>query len=109
MDLSGPGIDVKLKEKKERRPPRKHVDFYRSPGFQETKALCIAESDLNNSAPTTSCVNCCWDHNIGTHYEHLETQKIQKSIFPPHPNKNTSPSHCMFSSLMDCMQIQFLN
>ncbi len=41
--------------------PRKRVDFYRSPGFQETKALCVAESDLNNSAPTTSCVSCYWE------------------------------------------------
>jgi hypothetical protein len=42
----------------EHRPPRKPVHVYRSPDFQETKALCIAESDLNNSAPTTSRVNC---------------------------------------------------
>jgi len=47
--------------------PRKRVDFYRSPGFQETKALCVPESDLNNSAPTTSCVKCYWDYHRGTH------------------------------------------
>jgi hypothetical protein len=80
-----------------------------SPGFLETKALHIAESDLNNSAPTTSRVNCSWEHDRGTHYELLETQKNKKSTFTPHPHKNTNPSHCMFSSLMDCMQIQFLN
>jgi hypothetical protein len=34
--------------------------------------------------------------------------KNKKSIFPPHPNKNTSPPDCMFSWLTDSMQIQFL-
>jgi hypothetical protein len=41
--------------------------FYISSGFQETNALCIAESALNNSAPTTFCAN--WEHPRDTRME----------------------------------------
>jgi hypothetical protein len=45
------------------------VEFFETPGFQETKALCIPESDLNNSAPTL---------------EQLGTPK-KKNLSPPTP------------------------
>jgi hypothetical protein len=70
--------------------------------------MYIAESNLKNSAPTTSCANCYWEHYRGTYWEHLGTQNNNKSIFPTPPNINTSPPHCIVSWLIDYMQIQFL-
>ncbi len=65
---------------------RKWADFYKSPGFERTKALFIwQKSDLNNSAPTASCANCYWEHHRGTYWEHLRTQKIDKIYLPDTP------------------------
>jgi hypothetical protein len=45
------------------------------------------------------------EEHIGNTWEH---QKKIKSIFPTPPNINTIPPHCMFSWLVDYMQIEFL-
>jgi len=45
------------------------------------------------------------EEHIRSIWEH---KKNKKSILPPHPIKNTSPPHCMFCWLMECMQIQYL-
>jgi len=49
----------------------------------DQRTIYIGESDLNNSAPTTSCANCYWEHRRRTYWEHLGTEKNIKSIFPP--------------------------
>ncbi len=71
--------------------------FYISSGFQEAKALCIAESALNNSAPTAFCAN--WEHPMD-HIGNIWGTRQNKSM-PSFP-------HCMFGCLAGCMQIIFL-
>jgi hypothetical protein len=56
--------------------------FYISSGFQETKALRIAESALNNSAPTTFCAN--WEHPR-YHIGNICGIRQKKSMPPPPP------------------------
>jgi hypothetical protein len=64
------------------------VEFFETPGFQETKALCIPESDLNNSAPTLE--------QLGT------PKKINPS--PPHTQIKTQalPTACVAGSGTAC-------
>jgi hypothetical protein len=51
----------------------------------DQSTMYIAESDLNNSAPTTSCGNCYWEHHRRTYWEHLGTQTKYKIYLSPTP------------------------
>jgi hypothetical protein len=68
--------------------------FYISSGFQEAKALCIAESALNNSPPTAFCAN--WEHPM----DHIGNiwGTCQKKIYALLP-------HCIPKSMLTTIDV----